>query len=476
MDLRTSLREHLGPYGQEHLLRFWPELEESGRQRLAQEINQVDFALMDRLARELLAAQPATPPKPATVEPVEVARVPETDSEWSGRRRAIDLGEESLAAGRVAAVLVAGGQGTRLGFNGPKGTYPIGPVSGASLFQVHAEKLVALGRRHARPIPLYIMTSPENHAETVAFFDRNRRFGLDHVRFFTQGQLPAVDRRTGRVLLAAPDRLALSPDGHGGTLAALARTGPDGSPSCLAEMAANGIRTLFYFQVDNPLVQVCEPDYLGLHRLAESEFSFKVVEKMRPDEKVGLVVLVDGHPRVIEYSDLSPELGEQRSPEGGLRLWAGSIAIHCLERSFVERLAEDGGRLPFHHAIKKVKCVDDAGRLTEPIEPNAVKFETFIFDALPLAQRFAVVETDRALEFEPLKNASGPDSPESVRRRMTDQFADWLERAGARVARADDGSVPFGLEISPLLAIDAAELRGKIEPGRLINGPTYLEP
>src|SRR5262249_42339525 len=162
-------------------------------------------------------------------------------------------------------ILVAGGSGTRLGFEGPKGTFPIGPVSSASLFQIHAEKIVALGRRFGRTVPLYIMTSPENHRASVDFFAAHDRFGLDHVRSFVQGQMPAVDRESGRILLAARDKVALSPDGHGGTLAALAAPGPGGTPSCLEEMRERGVRTLFYFQVDNPLVRVADPLFIGLH-------------------------------------------------------------------------------------------------------------------------------------------------------------------------------------------------------------------
>jgi UDP-N-acetylglucosamine/UDP-N-acetylgalactosamine diphosphorylase len=176
---------------------------------------------------------------------------------------------------------------------------------------------------------------------------------------------------------------------------------------------------------------------------------------------------------VIEYSDLPPALAERRLPEGGLELWAGSIAVHILERAFIERLA-GGLNLPFHRAIKKVPYVDEAGNLVTPNEPNAVKFERFIFDALPLAERYTLVETDRATEFEPLKNATGPDSPATVRQRMSDQFADWLELAGARVLRRSDGSVPFGIEISPLFALDAEELKAKLEPGLKVEGPLYL--
>lgn len=473
MAFKNDLVEPLRRHGQEHLLRFWDDLDDAGRARLGAEIAAIDFDQLDRLIAELVRGEATDDVPTDRVRPLEVARLPQTDAERADWRRAAELGEEALAAGEVGVVLVAGGSGTRLGFDGPKGTFPIGPVSSVSLFQIHAEKIVALGRRHGKQPPLYVMTSPENHETTAAFFKERDNFGLERVRFFVQGQMPAVDRATGKVLLAAPGRVALSPDGHGGTLAALAAPDPDGGPSCLDEMRERGVHTLFYFQVDNPMVEIAAPAFLGLHRRAEAEMSFKVVEKVFPDEKVGVVVDLDGRPRVIEYSDLPAELAERRAGDGRLELWAGSIAIHVLERSFIERLV-GRHRLPFHRAVKKVGHVDDSGKTVAPAEPNAVKFEQFIFDALPEAERWAIVETDRGLEFEPLKNAVGPDSPATVHQRMSDLFGGWLEHAGAVVPRRPDGSVPFGVEISPLFALDARELKAKIEPGLVVEKPIYL--
>jgi UDP-N-acetylglucosamine/UDP-N-acetylgalactosamine diphosphorylase len=473
MSAEAELVERLERHGQGHLLRWWDELDDIGRARLATEVAAIDFGQLDRLIAELVRGDGGGAPPGDRVRPIEAVRLPQTDGERVAVRRAAGVGADAMAAGEVGVILVAGGSGTRLGFDGPKGTFPIGPVSSASLFQIHAEKIVALSHRHRRTVPLYLMTSPENHEATVDFFQANDRFGLEHVRFFVQGQMPAVDRASGKVLLASKDRVALSPDGHGGTLAALAAPGPGGAPSCLEEMRQLGVRTLFYFQVDNPLVRIAEPAFIGLHREADAEMSFKVVERTSPDEKLGVVVSVDGRPQVIEYSDLPAELAGRREPEGRLELWAGSIAVHILERSFIERLAGEH-RLPFHRAIKKVEYVDDAGRAIRPEEPNAVKFEQFIFDALPMAARWNVVETDRACEFEPLKNAVGADSPATVHQRMSDQFGSWLEQAGAAVPRRADGSVPFGIEISPLFALDAAELKSKIEPGLVVDRPIYL--
>jgi UDP-N-acetylglucosamine/UDP-N-acetylgalactosamine diphosphorylase len=463
----------LARHGQEHLLKWWDDLGAAERAHLAAEIEAIDFDQLDELIAHLVHEDAPPVPSSDRIGPIEVFRLPRTDGERVAERHVAEFGARALAAGEVAVVVAAGGLGTRLGFDGPKGTYPIGPVSAASLFQIHAEKIVALGRRHGRPLPVYIMTSPENHEATARFFEEHHCFALDHVRLFVQGQMPAVDRARGTVLLAGKGRLALSPDGHGGTLTALARRGPGGAPSCLDEMRARGIRTLFYFQVDNPLVKIADPAFLGHHRQADAEMSFKVIEKLAPEEKLGVVVRVDGRPQVIEYSDLPAELAERREPDGSLALWAGSIAVHLLERAFLERLV-DGLNLPFHRAIKKVPFLDDAGTLVEPAVPNAVKFERFIFDALPLARRWTLVETDRAGEFEPLKNATGSDSPATVRQRLSDLFADWLEQTGARVQRRADGSVPFGIEISPLYALDAAELKAKLAPGLVVEGPLEL--
>ena len=470
-----TLTERLARHGQAHLLRWWPELDASGRAALTAEVGGLDLDQIDALVAEHVRGGAPAETAFDRVRPVEVVRLPKTDGERVAQRRVAEDGASALAAGEVAVVIVAGGSGTRLGFDGPKGTYPIGPVSSASLFQIHAEKVVAISRRYGKALPLYVMTSPENHRATVEFFDDHGRFGLGHVRFFVQGQMPSVDLASGQVLLAEKGRVALSPDGHGGTLTALAQPGPGGSPSCLDEMRDRGVRTLFYYQVDNPMVQVADPAFLGYHRQAGAEMSFKVIEKVAPDEKLGVVVRVDGRPQVIEYSDLPPDLAERRGPDGGLELWAGSIAVHLIERPFIERLA-GGLSLPFHRAVKKVSFVDAGGARVAPASPNAVKFERFIFDALPLSETFVLVETDRALEFEPLKNATGPDSPATVRQRMSDQFADWLERAGAKVPRRPDGSVPFGLEISPLFALDASELKAKIEPGLNVDGPLYVAP
>ncbi len=439
-------------------------MSEPQRQGLFQQIERVDFASI----RELVDKQQQPTDfaaLTARAEPPPTYRLGASDN----RVPAADARAAAVAAfsrGEVGAILVAGGQGTRLGFPHPKGMFPIGPVSKAPLFKILFEKLLALARRYGRPVPLYLMTSPATHEETVAYLTEQRWFGLaaDDVHVFCQAQMPAVEISTGRLLLEDKDRLALSPDGHGGMLAALAKSGG------LADMARRGLRHLLYFQVDNPIAEFCDPEFVGYHIVAGSEMTSQVVRKSEPLERVGNVVSVDGHLQVIEYSDLPEHVARLTNPNGSLRFWAGSIAVHVFEREFLERMQSSGGGLPFHVAKKKVPHIDAAGRHVEPQSPNAIKFERFIFDLLPSAQRAIVVEIEASKGFAPVKNAPGEkqDTPEAVQAAIVALHTDWLRQAGATVAR----SMP--VEVSPLFALDAQELAGKIAPGLPVTQPTYF--
>ena len=459
-DLRATLREH----GQEHLLGFWPQLNAGQQESLARQIRGIDFSLIEKLYgqrhdqgnfRELAlrAAEPAA-------FRLDVAK--NRFSPTEGRAQ----GQQALADGHVGVILVAGGQGTRLGFDHPKGQFPIGPVSGRTLFQIHFEKLQATARRYGVQIPLYLMTSPATHEETLSFLAAHDRFGLapEDLHVFCQGTMPAVDAATGQVLLDAPDRLALSPNGHGGMLAAFAESG------AMADARSRGVRQLFYFQVDNPLVEIAGPEYVGYHILSAAEMTSQVIAKRDPLEKVGNVVDVDGRLMVIEYSDLPDDVARKTKPDGSLAIWAGSIAVHVFDLDFLDRTKDQVDSLPYHFASKKVAHVDAAGRRLEPAKANAVKFERFIFDLMPSARNAIVVEVDPAAAFAPLKNAPGAafDTPESVKSQMSDLHQQWLRQAAVEVA---DG---IAVEISPFLALDAEELRGKVDPGLKITGPSYL--
>ena len=385
------------------------------------------------------------------------------------------LGQELVDAGKVAAFTVAGGQGTRLGWNGPKGTYPATPLTGKPLFRVFAEQIAAHGRRAGRSIPWYIMTSPINDADTRAFFQDNNWFGLERtdIFIFPQGVLPSFDA-DGRFLLTGPGEVAVNPDGHGGALRALRGSG------AIEDMRARGIEQISYFQVDNPTVQIIDPLFLGLHVSgpgSSGEMSSKMVPKCTPDEKVGVFCEVDGRTCVIEYSDLPEELASAVDDQGALKYIAGSIAIHILSVDFVDRLTspESTISLPLHKASKKVPHLNlETGNAIQPTEPNATKMEMFIFDAIPLAEGSLVYETDRVEEFAPIKNAEGSDSAQSSHDLQFQRAARWLEEVGATIPRASDGMPLPQIEICADTALDARDLVDQMLPESFDPGEQYI--
>jgi UDP-N-acetylglucosamine/UDP-N-acetylgalactosamine diphosphorylase len=312
------------------------------------------------------------------------------------------------------------------------------------------------------------MTSQATHDDTVEYLESADYFGLprEDVRLFCQGQMPAVDLATGKLLLASKHELALSPDGHGGMLAALAASGG------LDEFERRGIRHVFYCQVDNPLVSMCDPEFIGYHVLARSELSTQVIAKQDPLEKVGNVAMVDGRMTIIEYSDLPDDVARKQNADGSLYLWAGNTAIHVFDVGFLRRMSQTANALPFHRAKKKMPFIDEQGVLVEPEAPNALKFERFIFDLLPSAQRPLVMEVDARQTFAPVKNAPGEarDTPESVQAQMIALHTEWLAQAGMHV----QPGVP--VEISPLFALDAADLLSRQQQGRLSTQLPVTQP
>ncbi|MDX9868345.1 MAG: UDPGP type 1 family protein, partial [Kiritimatiellia bacterium] len=418
-------------------LRCWRNLDPAARRALLAQIASVDFGEVTRM-RNMLANRTVAhscAPRPAPV------------VKWTRRMRAEAFaeGQEQLRRGSVAALLVAGGQGSRLGYEGPKGAYGIGPVSDLPLFYFHARKLVRLARLYGRPVPFYIMTSEVNDAATRACFEDHNYFGLhpDDVIFFKQGLWPALDE-AGRLILETPGRIFMSPDGHGGTLTALDRNG------CLQDMAARGIRSVFYFQVDNPLVEIADPAFVGLHVLCRADLSLKLCLKSSATEKMGAVsVLENGRFGMIEYSEMTPKQAA--------RFRYGSPAIHVFSLAFLKREARK--ELPLHLAHKKIACVDEAGRPVTPAAPNGYKFEKFIFDVLPDARRLVNLAFDRDEEFSPVKNAVGEDSPATCRTALQAKWRRWLAAAGVTVP----DSVP--VEIDPAYAHGAGELKQGLRLG-----------
>jgi len=436
----------------------------------------IDLDEVTRLARSALNKNAAGPVSLEGLLPAPYERLPENGGDATAWARAKALGDAALRAGRVAAFTVAGGQGTRLSYDGPKGAFLVTPVERKPLFQVFAEKIAAASRRYGRPLHWFIMTSPANHAQTRAFFTQHRFFGLNHARvhFFQQGQMPAVDF-SGRIILESRCSIALSPDGHGGSLRALHRSG------ALDLMQAEGIDLLSYFQVDNPLVRCIDPAFIGWHILRGSEMTSKMVPKAYPEERVGHFCLRDGKLVVIEYSDMPPALQREVDPRNGqLRYPAGNIAIHLIDREFVRRmaLAPAGQTLPFHRAEKKIPTIDADGQAVKPAKANGVKFEMFVFDALPFASNPTVIETRRTDDFSPVKNADGHDSPQTCRDDQLRQFARWLMANGTQVETDATGLPTVTLEVSPLFGYDEdsfADSWQKLSPKPAIVEGLYLE-
>ncbi len=457
-------RELLGRYNQEHVLQFWDRLDGAQRERLLKQVEGLDFATVARILG-LLKSKPAdsVSASHAGIEPAPVVSLSP-----SGQAEPRRVGECALCAGHVGVILVAGGQGTRLGYDGPKGTYGLAAISHASLFEIHARKILALERRYQARIPFYIMTSEGNDAATRSFFEEQGYFGLERerVKFFVQGTLPAF-WPDGRMVLESPDRLFEAPDGHGGILTALDRRG------MLSDMQARGVTTLFYFQVDNPMVAIADPVFVGLHLQRGAEMSLKVCAKRDPAEGLGVVVVREGRQMVVEYTELTDEQKCARLKNGDLLFKFGSVAIHLFSLAFLQREVAAG--LPLHQAHKKVGHCDDAGNPVKPAKPNAYKFEKFIFDALPDAQTALILEFAREDEFAPVKNAEGEDSPETSRTAMIEKVARWLAVCGVAVPRDANGRVTYRLEIDPVYANSAEELKERLPSGFAIKGDLLLK-
>jgi UDP-N-acetylglucosamine/UDP-N-acetylgalactosamine diphosphorylase len=453
---------------QSHILAFWDQLDDGQKQSLLAQVGRLDFAKIDVWVEKFIENYAPHVIKSDFIPAVSYNSTPVGPDQQRNYAEAVKLGRDLMAAGKVAAFVVAGGQGTRLGFDGPKGNFPISPVKNKTLFQIFAESIAAASKKYQTDCPWYIMTSPLNHDETKDIFHSNKHYGLDekNVFIFQQGTLPNFSS-DGKILLADKSAIACSPDGHGGSLKALYQSG------ALDDMKRRGIEYVSYWQVDNPLINIFDPLFIGLHALDKAQMSSKALVKSNPKEKVGNFCLVDGRVTVIEYSDLPDELAEKRNPDRSLVFELGSIAIHIINRAFIEKLNSDDFSLPLHRAVKKIQHIDENGNA---VESDGVKLESFVFDALPLASKSIILQTIRSEEFAPTKNATGVDSIETTRQMMTARAADWLESAGVTVPRKPDGSADCLIEIAPSFALEKEDIKEKLNqiPDIKRSGRIYL--
>ncbi len=443
-DIR-ELRERFEAHGQGHVFRFWERLDGDARRRLADQAAGLDLPALIRGFRATQERPHALP----KLDPPDVEALPEHGGEARRRDAARARGEALLADGRVAAMVVAGGQASRLGFPGPKGLFPLGPVTGRTLFAQQAQKLRRLRERSGAAIPWYVMTSPATDAETRRAFEEADHFGLPEadVFFLCQGTAPSFDF-DGKLILERPDRIFENPDGHGGSLIALQRSG------ALDDMQRRGITSIFYYQVDNPLLPIGDPVLLGFHAEDGADISCKALRKRDPQEKMGVLARVNGRFGVVEYTEIDDAHRDARDASAELLYSAGNVAVHVFEVSLVRRIADEAERwLPFHASPKPIPCVDDRGAPQSPERPNGFKLERFVFDALPAADRVCIVETSRA-EYSPVKNADGDDSPATARRDLSAAYRRWIEDAGLP-APADDQWI----EIDESKIGDADDLR-----------------
>jgi len=453
-----NVEKLLKKHNQAHISAFWNELEENQRQSLLTQIDKLDFKAIDTWVQQYIKTAPTVVSlgnlTPAPFYPA----APGSADQQSLYKKARQLGTQLISTGKVAAFIVAGGQGTRLGFDGPKGDFSVSPVKNKTPFRIFAETIEAASKKYNTVCPWYIMTSSLNHEQTKTIFRSNDFYGLDpaNIFIFQQGTLPNFSF-DGKILMVGKAAIACSPDGHGGSLKALYKSG------AIDDMKKRGIEFISYFQVDNPLINIFDPLFIGLHTIDKAEMSSKAVLKTDPKEKVGVFGLVDGKVSVIEYSDLPDELTCRRNPDGSLFFNLGSIAIHIINRTFVEKLNAKGFSLPLHRAVKKIPHIDDKGELIEPKEPNGIKLESFVFDALPLASKSVILETIRNEEFAPVKNASGTDSQETSKALMVARAADWLESAGCVVPKKPDGSPDCLIEIAPSFALEKDDVKAKIK-------------
>ncbi|KAJ3187052.1 UDP-N-acetylglucosamine pyrophosphorylase [Gaertneriomyces sp. JEL0708] len=473
-----SLREKFTNAGQGHVFAFWDELNEDEREVLLSHLRRIDVDRVNRIYHK----STTSPPKPqvASIAPLPQARLASTINNANKVSAWEERGLRLIAHNKVGVILLAGGQGTRLGSSAPKGCYDIGLPSHKSLFRLQAERirrLESLATKYATGterivIPWYIMVSGPTKQPTVSYFRDNNFFGLDpeNVFFFEQGVLPAFTNE-GKIFMETKNSPSLAPDGNGGIYSALQREG------VIKDLERRRIQYVHTYCVDNCLVKVADPVFIGYCVEQEAECGAKAVPKASPEESVGVICLRDGKFSVVEYSEIDKTMAAERKPDGNLVYNAANIANHFYTVDFLRRVDELEGELEYHIAHKKIKHVDlTTGEPVAPTSNNGIKLEMFIFDVFPFIDKMAVLEVDRKDEFSPLKNApgSGSDSPETSRADILNQCVRWARAAGANVIKperqTDDVIV---LEISPLVSYAGEGLTSL--KGVSVNTPKYLE-
>lgn len=478
-----ELREKYEKADQDHVFAFYDELDVEGKASLFEQLQTFD---PDHI--NVLADKAINPPKSSedkqepSIEPLpESATASLLDSKSEDTEKWYNTGLGLIANNKVAVVLMAGGQGTRLGSSAPKGCFDIGLPSKKSLFQMQAEriwKIQHLARQHSGPdaiaaVPWYVMTSGPTRAPTQKFFEENDYFGLpkENVIIFEQGVLPCISNE-GKILMETKSKVAVAPDGNGGIYQALLMS------NARTDMRKRGIEHVHAYCVDNCLVKVADPVFVGWAAAKDVDIATKVVRKRSATEPVGLIVLKDGKPDVIEYSEIDQDTREAKElhDSGLLKFRAANIVNHYYSFRFLETIEEWSHKLPHHVAKKKIPFMDtESGKTVKPEKPNGIKLEQFVFDVFPFLElkQFASLEVDRKEEFSPLKNAkgTGEDDPDTSRKDIMQQGSRWVEAAGATVVSEKEDVE--GVEVSPLISYGGEGLQ--FLKGREIKSPAVIE-
>lgn len=398
----------LEKHGQEQLLANYEKLSENDKDKLLDDILTIDFNQLEKLYEKRNFKQVYSE---AEIEPISYVEKDKMSKEE--REKYDEIGTKAIKAGKLAAVTMAGGQGTRLGHNGPKGTFDIGLESHKPIFELLCETLKLANEKYGVVIPWYIMTSKENNKDTVDFFEKNNYFGYPkgYIQFFKQGELPMVGE-DGKVLLDEKGMIKQAADGHGGIFTSMRKDG------VIYDMKAREIEWVFIGGVDNVLVKMVDPTLIGLAESKGILAAGKSVVKAGPHEKVGVFCKRNGRPSVIEYSEISKEMAEETDENGQLKYGESHILCNLFNIKEIEKISEKN--LPYHSAHKKATYMNEKGEIVKGTEPNAYKFEAFLFDAFESLDDMVIMRVKREEEFAPVKNAEGVDSPETARKLYQD--------------------------------------------------------
>ncbi|KAK3695047.1 UTP-glucose-1-phosphate uridylyltransferase [Podospora appendiculata] len=481
--------------GQSQVLTFFDSLSAADKTALFQQLSKFDPTYINTIAAKALSPpkkdDDGGKPKEDVLEPLpESVTASILDSKPEDIEKWYSSGLDLIAQNKVAVVLMAGGQGTRLGSSAPKGCYNIGLPSGKSLFKIQAERIRKVQRLAAKKaeaeddgpktpiakpkvvVPWYVMTSGPTRGPTEDYFKQNGYFGLDpkNVIIFEQGVLPCISN-DGKIILESKSKVAVAPDGNGGIYNALVES------KVLDDMKKRGIEHIHAYCVDNCLVKVADPVFLGFAASLDVDIATKVVRKRNASESVGLILCKNGRPDVVEYSEIDEETAKAIDPKqpGVLKFRAANIVNHYYSFRFLESIPQWANDLPHHVARKKIPYTDlETGETVKPTKPNGIKLEQFVFDVFPMLEmsKFACMEVRREDEFSPLKNApgTGEDDPDTSRQDIMAQGKRWIQTAGATVESEEPEA---GIEVGPLMSY-AGEGLEKFA-GQTIRAPAVVE-